>query len=145
MVFFNPSLRTKTSLASGVARHGGTTIDLTVGQGMYTFEFGDGVVMNGATQEHIKEAAPVLAQYCDVIGVRCSELITTGSNSGRLVGDLGRSQQDIVDDSFAKYADVPVINLESNVYHPCQGLGDALTLRCEFESRPLRDEPTPFL
>src|ERR1044072_2296092 len=51
MVFFNPSLRTKTSLASGVARLGGTTVDLTVGQGTYTFEFGEGMVMDGATQE----------------------------------------------------------------------------------------------
>jgi N-acetylornithine carbamoyltransferase len=129
MVFFNPSLRTKTSLASGVARHGGTAIDLTVGQGMYTFEFGDGVVMNGATQEHIKEAAPVLAQYCDVIGVRCSELITTGSKAGDSSATWAEAKKDVVINSFAKYADVPVINLESNVYHPCQGLGDALTLR----------------
>ena len=56
MVFFNPSLRTKTSLASGVARLGGTALDLAPGS--YTFEFEDGVVMDGATQEHIKEAAP---------------------------------------------------------------------------------------
>lgn len=129
MVFFNPSLRTKTSLASGVARHGGTTIDLTVGQGIYTFEFGDGVVMNGATQEHIKEAAPVLAQYCDLIGVRSSELITTGSKTGDSSASWAEAKKDTVINSFARYADVPVINLESNVYHPCQGLGDALTLR----------------
>src|SRR5262245_47279126 len=81
MVFFNPSLRTKTSIAAGVARLGVTTVDLTGGQGTYTFEFGEGVVMDGATQEHIKEAAPVLSQYCDAIGVRSSELITSGSKT----------------------------------------------------------------
>src|SRR3954454_21292564 len=74
MVFFNPSLRTKTSMASGVARLGGTAIDLS---GSYTFEFNEGVVMDGATQEHIKEGAPVIAQYCDAIAVRSSELITS--------------------------------------------------------------------
>ena len=81
MVFFNPSLRTKTSMASGIARLGGTAIDLTAGQSTYAFEFEDGVVMDGATQEHIKEAAPVLSQYCDAIAVRSSELITRGSTS----------------------------------------------------------------
>src|SRR5438067_1552033 len=51
LIFFNPSLRTKTSLVAGVARLGGTAIDLPVGQGTYAFEFGEGVVMDGATQE----------------------------------------------------------------------------------------------
>lgn len=64
------------------ARNRITTIDLTVGQGAYTFEFGEGTVMNGTTQEHIKEAAPVLSQYCDAIGVRSSELVTSSSQAG---------------------------------------------------------------
>lgn len=132
MVFFNPSLRTKTSLAAGVARLGGTTVDLTVGQGMYTFEFEEGVVMDGSTQEHIKEAAPVLSQYCDAIGVRSSELITAGSKSADSSATWAEARKDTVVRSFAKYATVPVINLESNTYHPCQGLGDALTLREQF-------------
>ncbi len=132
MVFFNPSLRTKTSLAAGVARMGGTAIDLAVGQGTYTFEFGEGAVMNGSTQEHIKEAAPVLSQYCDIIGVRSSELVTGGSQTGDSSVTWDEARKDIVVRSFARYATVPVINLESNVYHPCQGLGDALTLREHF-------------
>src|SRR5829696_2036776 len=135
MVFFNPSLRTKTSLAAGVARLGGTTVDLTVGQGTYTFEFGEGVVMDGATQEHIKEAAPVLSQYCDAIGVRSSELITSGSKAADSSETWAEARKDTVVRSFAKYTTVPVVNLESNVYHPCQGLGDALTLREQFGKR----------
>ena len=132
MIFFNPSLRTKMSLGSGVARLGGTAIDLTVGQSAYAFEFEEGVVMDGATQEHIKEAAPVLAQYCEVLGVRSSELITRGSAVGDSSGTWAQAKQDTVVRSFAKYAGVPVINLESNKFHPCQGLGDALTLREHF-------------
>jgi N-acetylornithine carbamoyltransferase len=132
MVFFNPSLRTKTSLASGVARLGGTTIDLTVGQSTYAFEFEEGVVMDGATQEHIKEAAPVVAEYCDVVGVRSSELITRGSAVGNSSATWAEAKKDTVVRSFAKYSPAPVINLESNAFHPCQGLGDALTIREHF-------------
>ncbi len=132
LVFFNPSLRTKASMASGVARLGGTALDLSAGQGMYNFEFADGAVMDGATQEHIKEAAAVLSQYCDAIGVRSSELITTGNNKGDVSATWAEARKDIVVRSFAKYATVPVINLESNAYHPCQALGDALTLREQF-------------
>ncbi|HMA34934.1 MAG TPA: N-acetylornithine carbamoyltransferase [Chloroflexia bacterium] len=129
MIFFNPSLRTKTSLASGVAQLGGTTIDLPVGQGTYAFEFAEGAVMDGATQEHIKEAAPVLSQYCHALGVRSSELVTRGDTAAASSATWAAARQDTVVRSFAKYATVPVVNLESNTYHPCQGLGDALTLR----------------
>jgi N-acetylornithine carbamoyltransferase len=132
LVFFNPSLRTKTSLVSGISRLGGTAIDLPVGQSTYAFEFEDGVVMDGATQEHIKEAAPVIAQYCDAIGVRSSELVTRGNEAGDSSATWAAARRDVVINSFAKYAPVPVINLESNVYHPCQALGDALTLREHF-------------
>lgn len=134
MMFFNPSLRTKASLSSGVARLGGTTIDLGAGSGAYNFEFNDGVTMDGVTQEHIKEAAPVIAQYCDAIAVRCSELITKGNQAAE-TSTYADSKADTVIHSFAKYAGVPVINLESNIYHPCQGLGDALTLRELFGSQ----------
>jgi len=132
MLFFNPSLRTKTSLASGVARLGGTTVDLPVGQGTYAFEFRDGVVMDGATQEHIREAAPVLSQYCEALAVRSSELVTRGSAVGDTSATWAEARQDLVVRSFARHATVPVINLESNSFHPCQGLGDALTLREHF-------------
>ena len=135
LVFFNPSLRTKTSLMAGVSSLGGIPIDLPVGQGTYAFEFEEGAVMDGATQEHIKEAAPVLSQYCQAIGVRCSELVTRGSDAADSSATWAAARQDTVIRSFARYATVPVINLESNVYHPCQGLGDALTLR-ELFGRP---------
>ncbi len=132
MLFFNPSLRTKTSLAAGVARLGGTALDLGAGQSTYNFEFEEGAVMDGSTQEHIKEAAAVLAQYCDLLAVRSSELITHGSSAADSSATWAEARKDKVVRGFAKYAKVPVINLESNVYHPCQGLGDALTLKEQF-------------
>lgn len=129
MLFFNPSLRTKTSMGAGVARLGGTALDLS---GSYSFEFEDGVVMDGATQEHIKEAAPVIGQYCDLLAVRSSELITKGNSAADSSATWSEARKDKVVRGFAKYSSVPVINLESNVYHPCQGLGDALTLKEQF-------------
>jgi N-acetylornithine carbamoyltransferase len=127
-VFFNPSVRTRTSFAAGMFKMGGTTIDLSPGQSAWSFEFADNVVMNGSTVEHVKEVAPVLSQYVDVIGIRSSELITNAPISAE-VDSWETVKQDTVLNGFAKYATVPVINMESNVYHPCQGLGDAITIR----------------
>lgn len=127
-VFFNPSVRTRMSFAAGMLKLGGQAIELAPGSGAWTFEFQEGVVMDGATVEHVKEAAPVLSRYCDALAIRSSELVTTAAKSVD-VGAWAVSKQDTVVRGFAKYATVPVINMESNVYHPCQGLGDALTLK----------------
>lgn len=127
-VFFNPSVRTRMSFAAGMFKLGGQAIELAPGSGAWTFEFQDNVVMDGATVEHVKEAAPVLSRYCDALAIRSSELVTTAAKSVD-VGAWAESKQDTVVRGFAKYATVPVINMESNVYHPCQGLGDALTLK----------------
>lgn len=127
-VFFNPSVRTRMSFAAGMYKLGGQAIELAPGKGAWSFEFDDNVVMDGATAEHVKDAAPVLSGYCDALAVRSSALITNAASSVE-VDAWSVLKQDTVVQSFAKYATVPVINMESNVYHPCQGLGDALTLK----------------
>jgi N-acetylornithine carbamoyltransferase len=128
MVFFNPSVRTRISFAAAMFRLGGLAVDLTPGQGSWTFEFRENVVMDGATIEHIKEAAPVISRYCHAIGVRSSELVTSSSESVK-VEPWPEVKKDKVINGFAKYATVPIINMESNAYHPCQGLGDAMTIK----------------
>ena len=132
-IFFNPSVRTRMSFAAGMFKLGGSAIDLSPGKGSWTFEFQENVVMDGATIEHIKEAAPVLSRYCNAIAVRSSELITTASESVE-VEPWEKLKTDRVVRGFAKYATVPVINMESNVYHPCQGLGDAVTIKEKLEN-----------
>ncbi|MGC9357111.1 MAG: N-acetylornithine carbamoyltransferase [Anaerolineae bacterium] len=127
-VFFNPSVRTRTSFAAGMFKLGGLAIDLTPGKGSWTFEFEENVVMDGVTAEHVKEAAPVLSGYSDALAVRSSELVTTAAESVE-VTSWETLKQDTVVGGFARHATVPVINMESNVYHPCQGLGDAVTLK----------------
>lgn len=129
LLFFNPSLRTRMSFMVGMYKLGGQAIDLPIkAGGAYTFEFNKGVVMDKDKIEHVKEAAQVLSKYCDAIAIRASELITSGSESVEVQG-WEVLKQDKIFQAFMKYATVPIINMESNVYHPCQGLGDALTIR----------------
>ncbi|MGH7245354.1 MAG: N-acetylornithine carbamoyltransferase [Candidatus Levyibacteriota bacterium] len=125
MIFFNPSLRTRVSFIMAMQKLGGLAIDIA---GNYTFEFNEGTVMDKGTIEHVKEAAKVLSSYCDAIAIRSSELITSKSESVD-VSSWDTLKQDIVHKKFMEFATVPVINMESNVYHPCQGLGDAMTIK----------------
>src|SRR5580658_3891469 len=70
LVFFNPSLRTLASFQTGMARLGGSSFVITPGQGTWQLETRPHAVMNGAAAEHIREGIPVLASYCDALGVR---------------------------------------------------------------------------
>jgi N-acetylornithine carbamoyltransferase len=119
MVFFDPSLRTRTSFEVAMLRHGGHAVTLEPGKGSWSLEHRLGAVMDGANVEHIVEAARVLSRYADVLGVRAFPSASTWEEARR----------DEVVGGFARHATVPVINLESARRHPCQELGDALTLR----------------
>lgn len=115
-LFFDPSLRTHTSMEVATGRLGAQFIYLRVGQGgTWNLEFEDGVVMDGDKQEHIKEAAPVLSTYADVLAVRAFP-------------KHHADRDDQVIRAFGRYAGVPLMNLESALAHPCQGLADQLTL-----------------
>lgn len=129
LMFFNPSLRTRISFVAAMHKLGGVAIDIPLNKGdSYGLEFEKGAIMNGATIEHVKEAANVLSKYCDCLGIRASNLITSEAGSVN-VSSWEEMKKDTVIKSFMEYAQVPVINLESNVYHPCQGLADAVTLK----------------
>ncbi len=117
MVFLNPSLRTRTSFETGMFQLGGHAINLAVGQGMWKLESKEGVVMDQDAAEHVKEAVPVLSRYVDVLGVR----------SFPFGKDWSEDKTDPVISAFAKHAEVPIISMESALWHPCQALADALT------------------
>ncbi|OGE26412.1 hypothetical protein A3C26_01635 [Candidatus Daviesbacteria bacterium RIFCSPHIGHO2_02_FULL_39_12] len=127
MFFFNPSLRTRLSFIVAMDKLGGLAVDLSSGSGNFPFEFEENVIMDQGTIEHIKEAIPVVSRMSDAIAVRASDLVTTSSESVK-VPHWNKVKKDTVIRGFTKYAKVPVINMESNVYHPCQGLGDAMTI-----------------
>lgn len=129
LLFFNPSLRTRVSFAVAMQKLGGFAFDLPIKEGgSYTFEFEKGAVMDKDTIEHVKEAAGVLSRYCDGIAIRASELITTAKDSVK-VTSWEEAKKDKIIKAFMEYSSVPIINMESNLYHPCQGLGDAMTIK----------------
>ena len=123
MVFFDPSLRTRTSFEVAMVMHGGHAVCLEPGKGSWAIETRPGAVMDGDTVEHLIEAARVLSRYGHALGVRSFPKAATWQEA----------RQDHVIRGFAQHATVPVINLESARRHPCQGLADALTLREKLE------------
>src|ERR1700682_3307445 len=118
LVFFNPSLRTLASFQAGMARLGGSSFVITPGQGTWQLETRRGAIMKGAAAEHIREGIPVLASYCDALGVRA---FADGKN---LQADLAETSFKTIADLVAK----PLINLESAANHPCQALADWKTM-----------------
>lgn len=132
MLFFNPSLRTRLSFFMSMEKLGGVGLDFPIKEG-YIFEFKEGTIMDQKTIEHIKDAAKVISRYVNAIAVRSSDLITTSAESVT-VPTWQELKKDVVIKSFMKYASVPIINMESNVYHPCQGLGDAVTIKEKFSN-----------
>jgi len=118
LLFFNPSLRTLASFQTAMARLGGSSFVITPGQGTWQLETRTGAVMNGAAAEHVREGIPVLASYCDALGIRAFA-------EGK---DLSSDLADTQFKSFAELVDKPLINLESAINHPCQALADWKTL-----------------
>jgi N-acetylornithine carbamoyltransferase len=118
LLFLNPSLRTLASFQAGMARLGGSSFVVTPGSGTWNVETRDGVVMDGAAAEHVREAIPVLASYCDALGIR------SFAEGKDLAADLAETQFHRMADLCAK----PFVNMESAVNHPCQALADWKTM-----------------
>ena len=118
LLFFNPSLRTRLSTQKAALNLGMNTIVMNVSEDAWGIEFENGTIMNGTTAEHIKEAAAVVSQYCDVIAVRAFPTLK----------DKEKDEREQVLNAFIKYASVPIVNMESATSHPLQGLTDAITI-----------------
>ncbi|WP_299048496.1 N-acetylornithine carbamoyltransferase [uncultured Polaribacter sp.] len=118
LLFFNSSLRTRLSTQKAALNLGMNPIVMNVSGDAWGIEFGDGTIMNGNTAEHIKEAAAVVSQYCDVIAVRAFPGLT----------DKEKDESEHILNSFIEFASVPIVNMESATGHPLQGLTDAITI-----------------
>jgi N-succinyl-L-ornithine transcarbamylase len=118
LLFLNPSLRTRISTQVAAKNLGMEVIVFNIDKDGWQLEFGEGVVMNGNTTEHIKEAAAVLGQYVSILGVR--------SFPGLKDRTMDYSEQVI--NNFIRYAGVPVVSLESATLHPLQSLADVITI-----------------
>jgi len=118
LLFFNNSLRTRLSTQKAAMNLGLKVIVMNFGSEGWQLEFDDGIVMNQDKAEHIKEAAKVVSQYCDMVSIRAFASLTNKE----------KDEAEIVLNGFVKYASVPVINMESSVAHPLQALADAITI-----------------
>ena len=125
LLFFNNSLRTRLSTQKAALNLGLDVMAMNFGNEGWALEYQDGTVMDRGTSEHIKEAAQVVSQYCDIIAIRAFASLSNREND----------EAELVLNGFKKFAEVPIVNMESSVGHPLQALADAITL-AEQNSKP---------
>ncbi len=118
LLFFNNSLRTRLSTQKAAQNLGLNCIVMNFGSEGWQLEYEDGVKMNQDKSEHVKEAAKVIAQYCDIVAIRAFASLT----------DKEKDLAEVVLNNFKKYAGIPVVNMESATGHPLQALADAITM-----------------
>ena len=131
LLFFNPSLRTRLSTQKAAQNLGFNTMIMNFSNEAWALEFEDGTEMRGIRSEHVREAAAVVSQYCDMVAIRAFASLT----------DKAKDEAEIVLKSFAQFASIPVINMESAVGHPLQALADAITL----DEHPTKHKPKVVL
>jgi N-succinyl-L-ornithine transcarbamylase len=121
LLFLNPSLRTRLSTQVAAQNLGLEPIVFNVDKDGWALEFEDGAIMSGNTVEHVKDAAPILGNYFDILCIRAFPT-------------LRNKEEDYSEEvmkSFIKYAGIPIVSLESSTLHPLQSLTDILTIQEE--------------
>ncbi len=118
LLFFNNSLRTRLSTQKAAMNLGMEVMVMNFGTEGWALEYGDGTIMDQGKSEHIKEAAQVVSQFCDIVAIRAFATLT----------DKQKDEAELVLNGFVKYAGIPVLNMESSVGHPLQALADAITI-----------------
>ncbi|WP_026897242.1 Rossmann-fold NAD(P)-binding domain-containing protein [Daejeonella oryzae] len=119
LVFLNPSLRTRLSTQKAALNLGMNVMVMNMDKDGWALETRDGVVMNGTTVEHIREAAAVMGEYCDILGLR----------SFPKLEDRTEDYSENLFRKFVKFCGVPVVSLESATLHPLQSLADLITIQ----------------
>jgi len=119
LLFFNKSLRTRLSTQKAANNLGMDVMVMNFGEEAWNLEYEDGTIMETIRSEHVREAAKVMSQYCDIICIRAFAGLENKEED----------QAEPVLTNFIKYADVPIVNLESATGHPLQALADAITLK----------------
>ena len=117
-LFLNPSMRTRLSTQVAAQQLGMETVIFNVGNEGWSLEFEEGAIMNGTTVEHVKDAAPIMGNYFDILAIR------TFPGLKDREADYGEH----IIKQFIKYAGIPVLSLESATLHPLQSLTDLITI-----------------
>ena len=128
LLFLNPSLRTRLSTQVAASNLGMEAIIFNVDKDGWALEFEEGAIMSGNTVEHIKDAAPILGQYFDILAIRTFPSLKNKEDD----------YSEMYIKQFIKYASVPVISLESATLHPLQSLTDIITIQENMLSSPLK-------
>jgi N-succinyl-L-ornithine transcarbamylase len=118
LLFLNPSMRTRLSTQIAAANLGMESIVFNVGQEGWALEFEEEAIMSGSTVEHVKDAAPILGKYFDVLGIRTFPSLQNKTDD----------YSELYIKQFIKYAGIPVVSLESATLHPLQSLTDIITI-----------------
>ncbi|MEO9144383.1 MAG: N-acetylornithine carbamoyltransferase [Ginsengibacter sp.] len=130
LLFLNPSMRTRLSTQIAAQNLGMESIVFNASQEGWSFEFEEGAIMNGTTAEHVKDAAPILGKYFDILGIRTFP-------------SLKNRKEDYAEkilNQFKKYSGIPMISLESATVHPLQSLTDIITIT---EHLPVKNKVKP--
>ena len=127
LLFLNPSLRTRISTQVAAKNLGMETIVFNVDKEGWALEFADGAIMNGTTVEHVKDAAPVLGSYFDILCIRTFPSLKNKEDD----------YAETILNAFIKYSGVPVVSLESATLHPLQSLTDVITITENLRSKEI--------
>ncbi len=125
LLFLNPSMRTRLSTEIAAKNLGMDVIVFNVGQDGWALEFEDEAIMSGSTVEHVKEAAPILGKYFDILGIRTFPSLKNKEDD----------YSELYINQFVKYAGVPIVSLESATLHPLQSLTDLITIQETFNEK----------
>jgi N-succinyl-L-ornithine transcarbamylase len=125
MLFLNPSMRTRISTQIAAKNLGMDAIVFNVGQDGWSLEFEDEAIMSGSTVEHVKDAAPVLGKYFDILGIRTFPSLKNKADD----------YSELYIQQFIKYSGVPILSLESATVHPLQSLTDIITIQETFKEK----------
>ncbi|MFL5765846.1 MAG: N-acetylornithine carbamoyltransferase [Bacteroidia bacterium] len=119
LIFMNPSLRTRMSTQKAAMNLGMNVIVMNIDKEGWALEMEDGAVMSGSSVEHIKDAAAVMGEYCDIIGVRCFPSLKNKKED--------YSEKVLL--KFMRYSKAPLISLEGATLHPLQSFADLITIK----------------
>src|SRR5918993_2847985 len=118
-LFLNPSMRTRLSTQIAAQNLGMETIVFNVGQEGWALEFEEEAIMSGSTVEHVKDAAPIMGKYFDILAIRTFPSLNNKADD----------YSELYINQFIKYAGIPVLSLESATLHPLQSLTDIITIQ----------------
>ncbi|MDQ6904772.1 MAG: N-acetylornithine carbamoyltransferase [Bacteroidota bacterium] len=130
LIFLNPSMRTRLSTQLAAQNLGMEAIVFNASQDGWSLEFEEGAIMNGTSVEHVKDAAPILGRYFDILGVRTFPSLKNKEED----------YAEFVMNQFVKYSGIPIVSLESATVHPLQSLTDIITI---IDHLPLKNKKRP--